>query len=83
MITTASPFHGPEIEYLEDGVTGLITENNLDAYCAGVEDILRNSDLRHNMRTRCLELARKYTLEAMVSNFANGVKQAMDMEPLH
>ncbi len=82
MITTASPFHGPEIEYLETGVSGLITENNLEAYCAGVESVLRNSDLRSSMRSRCIEEARRYTLEAMVSNFADGVKRAMDMEPL-
>jgi glycosyltransferase involved in cell wall biosynthesis len=83
MITTAFPFHSPEIEYIEAGVSGLVTENNMEAYCAGVEAVLRDSDLRGSMRSRCLEMARKYTLQAMVANFADGVKRALDREPLH
>ena len=32
MVTTTQNFHGPEIEYLENGKNGIITEDNIETY---------------------------------------------------
>ena len=36
LLTTKFPYHSPEIEYLEPGVDGIVSENSLEAYVSAV-----------------------------------------------
>lgn len=77
IITTNFAYHSPEVEYLENGKNGIITENNLDAYTKGVVNILK-SDKYLDLLPGCIQSAQEYTIEKMVDNFKNGIISCLD-----
>jgi L-malate glycosyltransferase len=72
IITTNTPFQGPEIDYLENGKNGVITNNNLENYADTIVDLLKN-DKHLDLINGCINSAKKYTVEKMVENFKNGI----------
>jgi glycosyltransferase involved in cell wall biosynthesis len=72
IITTEYPFHSPEIEYLENGINGFITKDNLDDYSQTVIDTLKTKKYIDLIKG-CKLSAEIYTVETMVENFKNGV----------
>lgn len=81
IITTTYPFHGPEFEYIDNGVNGLISDDNLVSYARAVVDAIANPSALCSLEMRARQSATKYTVEAMVSNFTSGVLQALDSPP--
>ncbi len=77
IITTRGNYHGPEIEYLEDGFNGIMTENTVEAYSQNVISLLEVKDKIYALKKGCIESAKKYTLENMVNNFTEGVKRCL------
>jgi glycosyltransferase involved in cell wall biosynthesis len=79
LITTAYPFHSPEIEYLRDGVNGIMVQNWAcsDTYANAVVSLLKNDHRRQEMIIEGLKDAEIYTMENMVTNFANGILAAL------
>ena len=72
IITTNFPFHSPEIDYLESGINGLITNDNLEDYSNSVIEVLKTE--KYLELIKCCKLsADKYTVESMVDNFKNGI----------
>lgn len=72
IVTTDHPFHGPEIDYLENGVNGLITKDDLDIYTAGVINLLKTRQYFHLAKAGRIS-AQKYTVETMAENFTEGI----------
>jgi L-malate glycosyltransferase len=72
LITTDHPFHGPEIDYLENGVNGIMTKNNLNDFSNSIIDILNSQKYLHLIEGGKLA-AEKYTVENMAENFNNGI----------
>jgi glycosyltransferase involved in cell wall biosynthesis len=72
IITTSNPFHGPEIEYLENGINGFITKDNIDDYSQNVINILKTRKYL-DLTEGCKSSVKMYTVEKMVENFKNGV----------
>ena len=83
LVTTAIPSHGPEIEYLRDGVNGLVVAGAScpSDYAAAVVATLRDPELRERLRRGCEQSSVHYTVEAMVDNFADGVRRALCRPP--
>jgi glycosyltransferase involved in cell wall biosynthesis len=83
LVTTDVPYHSPEIEYLKDGVNGLIMPDRCDPseYAAAVVGTLRDAKLRERLRRGCKESSALYTIEAMADNFADGVCRALCRTP--
>ena len=83
LLTTAIPSHGPEIEYLQDGVNGLVVAgtSDADAYAAAVVATLRDRGLLEQLRRGCEQSSTQYTVEAMVDNFVDGVRRALRGSP--
>ena len=83
LVTTAIPSHGPEIEYLQDGVNGLVVAGTSDPsdYAAAVVATLRDPKLRERLRRGCEQSSAQYTVEAMADNFADGVRRALRASP--
>jgi glycosyltransferase involved in cell wall biosynthesis len=80
LITTAYPYHSPEIEYLRDGFNGVVVtewESN-DAYANAVVEILKDDQRRLLMVNEGRKDAEFYTIENMASNFADGVIAALN-----
>jgi glycosyltransferase involved in cell wall biosynthesis len=83
VVTTAAYNHGPEIEYLVPGDNGLIVEppEDVEGYARAVVDLLRDPKRLAHLRKGCRRDALRYTNEAMVERFAEGVLAALDAPP--
>lgn len=77
IITTNVPFHSPEIEYLEDGVNGLMVLPDAASYSAAVLSLLNDDVTLARLRQGAIESAERYTIETMVANFADGVRKCL------
>lgn len=73
IITTDYPFHSPEIEYLEDGVNGIMTKNDVVSFSQNIVQLLKDNSKLKLLNIGCIKSAKKYTLENMVDNFADGI----------
>lgn len=79
MVTTTYPFHSPEIEYLENGKNGIITENDVTAYSNAIIDLMVSSSKYKDMVEYCKVCAQRYTLDVMVNNFKNGILHSLQL----
>jgi len=77
MVTTEHPYHGPEIEYLESGKTGLITRFDVSEYSAAIIDLLKTQKYL-GLAQAGKEASEEYTVQHMVSNFAQGIRACLD-----
>jgi glycosyltransferase involved in cell wall biosynthesis len=82
LITVNLPYHGPEIEYLENDWNGLIAERDTAAYAARAVSLFSNASLRNKLRIGALESGKIYSIDAMVDNFRAGIRGclALDVE---
>jgi glycosyltransferase involved in cell wall biosynthesis len=80
LVTTASDFHGPEIEYLDPGVNGVLVGDaaNSQAYAAAIIELLHDDLLHSHLVAGCARSASCYTNEAMVQRFTAGVVGALE-----
>lgn len=78
IITTKYPFHSPEIEYLENGFNGIMTDNNLEAYTTEIIKVLNDKTKLNSLKEGCQQSSTKYTTEKMVSNFVEGIKKCLN-----
>lgn len=79
LVTSAVPYHGPEIEYLSDGVNGLVVSDwtSPQAYASVVAETFQSPTRIDRLRRGCRETRGKYTLEGMADRFAEGVVEAL------
>ncbi len=77
IITTNYPYHSPEIEYLEDGLNGIITEDSSEKYSRAVISLLKDKGKLEELKKCCKSSAERYTVEKMVKNFKDGILQAL------
>ncbi len=77
LATTDVPFHSPEIEYLKPGTTGLRTPHDPGLFADAVVGLLNDAATHTRMRDAALEASRHYTIENMVTNFGDGVLNAL------
>jgi hypothetical protein len=79
-VTTSVPQHAPEVEYLEDGVNGVMlpSSSSPSSYAAEVTALLRDSEALRLLSAKALEAGSLYTEEGMVSRFAAGIEAALD-----
>lgn len=78
-VTTAFPWHSPEIAYVEDGRSGVIVPDweNPQAYADAVAALLADRARLSAMREEAARMARSLTIEAMAERFAEGVLNAL------
>jgi glycosyltransferase involved in cell wall biosynthesis len=79
LITTNVPFHAPEVGYLEEGINGRMTENNVEAYAESIAEILSDSRLLKQLKGGAGNSAERYSIEAMVEKFRSGVLQYLKL----
>lgn len=73
VITMPSPIHSPEIEYVQEGVNGLIT----DDLVATLREFATSPVLRQGLASGALKTRNKLGLAGMVDAFKFGVTQAV------
>jgi glycosyltransferase involved in cell wall biosynthesis len=79
MVTTDLPYHSPEIDYLEDGVNGVMVRDSEDplAYARAVARVLTDDAYRAQLQAGGQAAMATYTIENMASRFAAGVVTAL------
>lgn len=79
IVTTAVPFHSPEIAYLRDGYNGIVVPDaeNLEAYVDSVCDVLSNDSKRKTLQQGGEASLKAYSIESMADRFVGGVMRAL------
>jgi glycosyltransferase involved in cell wall biosynthesis len=77
MVTTETPLHSPEIEYLENGRNGWVAPHRVDAFADQVERLLARPDVLAAARAACGTAAGRYSLESMTTRFTAGIGAAL------
>lgn len=79
MVTTAVPYHSPEIEYLENGRNGLVVSDasSVDAYAEAVVRLLTDDEEHSRLVAGCTAARNRYTVSEMVDRFVEGVEGAL------
>ena len=81
LVTTRDALHGPEIEYLDDGVNGLFVSSEPKRFAADVIELLSDPDRLRAMVDAGRKSAQHYTLANMVTNFADGICHCLGIAP--
>ena len=77
MLTTDCGIHSPEIAYLENGINGVMTADDLDAYVNASVCLLRDDKALDVLRSGCAVSAAEYTVENMACQFVEGVTRCL------
>ena len=77
IVTTRWPFHGPEMDYLVDGVNALVSDDDVGEFARTIESVLLDRAELARLKAACGEAALRYSLEHMVSNYAEGIAAAL------
>lgn len=78
MLSTDCGLHSPEVSYLENGINGVMTANNLQDYVDACVCLLRDREALDRLRVGCAESAREYTVEHMAQRFADGIVRCLE-----
>jgi L-malate glycosyltransferase len=81
VITTDTPRHGPEIDFLENGGNGVMCRPVISDYADAVAGVLSDRSLSCRLHAGALAGADRYSLEAMVDNFKNGILRCLFDDP--
>ncbi|MYM76010.1 glycosyltransferase [Duganella sp. FT134W] len=77
MFTTDCGMHSPEIAYLESGVNGVMTANDIDSYADAVVRVLVSPALLATLRHGARASATRHTLENMAQRISGGIANAL------
>jgi len=77
LVTINHELHGPEISYLRHEHNGFLTANTREDYCRAVSRVLRDEQLRSRLSRNCLCDSKRYSINEMARNFAQGVLGAL------
>jgi glycosyltransferase involved in cell wall biosynthesis len=80
-LTTDYPKHSPEIDYLRDGVNGIITHPWIDKthFAEAVIQLLQHDALLDAMKSAAYEDGNRFSSETMAENFAQGIISALSL----
>lgn len=79
LVTTAYPYHSPEIAYLEPHHNGLMVDDwrNPSAYADALVSVLCNDALHAKLSAGARATAERYTIDHMVQRFCDGIVAAL------
>ena len=84
-ITTNFPTHSPEIDYLHDGINGIITSpwEDVQRFAEASVELLQNPSHLEAMKAAAFESGNGFSAEIMASNFASGIVAALAADSEH
>ncbi|MGZ0077229.1 glycosyltransferase family 4 protein [Methylomonas sp. YC3] len=74
VITTHQAEHSPEIDYLQNGFNGMITNLDAENYGSLVTKILRSKEELITLQKNALASSDQFSIENMANNFFEGIK---------
>lgn len=79
VLTTESPTHSPEIEYVESGRNGIIAPHSIEGFSGAILTTLSNAGSLETLRAGASRSVEEYTIDAMVENFAGGIMRSLEV----
>jgi L-malate glycosyltransferase len=79
LLTTEIPIHGPEIDYLENEINGLMTEHDTASFADETVALLQDGPRLERLRRASRNAAGKYSMEAMVDNYCKGIIRCLQI----
>lgn len=73
LITTKNDYHSVEIEYLDNWVNGIITENNINSYVNAICRVCSDEKVLKSLIDGCNKAKEKYSIENKVDKFFEGI----------
>jgi glycosyltransferase involved in cell wall biosynthesis len=77
VITRRSLRHGPELDYIEPGVNGLVVDGDLDEFAAAIAEVIASPDRQRALAQGALKTRSELTLDEMVRAFDDGVAASL------
>jgi glycosyltransferase involved in cell wall biosynthesis len=79
LVTTDFPYHSPEIDYLKNGINGLLVPcgQSAEIYASAVAGLLTDPARLEQLRDGALASTSTHTIENMAGNYATGIIQAL------
>jgi glycosyltransferase involved in cell wall biosynthesis len=81
VITRADVRHGPEVEYLEHGVSGLVVPGGFDAFVAALAAFVDSRQQQRTLAAGARAARASLGLAAMVEAFDRGVRATLGLYP--
>ena len=78
MVSTLKAKHSPEVVYLENGVNGFLTEDNVEVYANAALRLLHDPEFYARISTAARQASLQYSVENMAKNFMNGIEHCLD-----
>jgi glycosyltransferase involved in cell wall biosynthesis len=75
--TGGNTHHSPEVAMLVENLTGFFPEPNPQAYAQAVIELLDDQTQYAKSREAAIAASKKYTIENMVMNFADGIEACL------
>lgn len=79
LLTTKTSFHGPEVEYLEEGVNGKMTGNSVEEYAESIISVLSDPALLERLKAGACEAVKRYSIEDMVERCRKGILDCLNL----
>jgi len=70
--------HGPEIDYLENGINGVMTATLEDDYAQAVVDIINAPEELVQLRNNALASSSQFSIENMAQHFVEGINNYLN-----
>ncbi|HEY1802698.1 MAG TPA: glycosyltransferase family 4 protein [Terriglobales bacterium] len=80
LLSTRLKIHGPEMEYLDEGVNGLLSEPDISAFAAMTASVLSDRQALARLQRGACESGAKYTVENMAANFKSGIECCLGLQ---
>lgn len=77
MFTTDCGMHSPEIAYLDSGVNGVMTANDVDSYAVAIVEALRAPEQMARLGAAALGCADRYGVDDMAARICCGIAGAL------
>jgi L-malate glycosyltransferase len=78
LLATHLVTHPPEISYVVDGENGRLAPHDAEGFADAILEVLSNPTLMEKLRSGARASGSVYTMEAMVENFAVGIKNCLE-----
>ena len=80
LLTAVDPSNSHELDYLDDGVNGLLLPegSTTGAFCQAAVDLLQDEARLNDMCAAAQSSADEYSIEAMTERFADGITAAIE-----
>ena len=77
MLTTDCGLHSPEIAYLEHGVNGLMTADDMDEFVLAACEVISDDRMYESISLNAKKLSTDLTITAMAENFSTALHSCL------